>query len=99
MTPKTAPRKAPSVSTLRRRFLAEQKVTDEGPLSGEEIKRLHELTEAASKSNHRLIDAGERLNNIRCAQCAAEMEFADTLKENHAIHGEIAPLLHRLRKA
>lgn len=94
--PKPTAQKSPSVRTLRRRFLSEQKPTIGAPLTPEELKKLRELTDAAAKSNLMLIEAGERVLHIRCALSGAEADYSTVRASNQKLHAEIAPLLHRL---
>jgi len=94
-----APRKRPSNGSAlikaRQSFLDEQKPVP-GPLTLEETQRLHEMVEAASKSNHALIESGFRVQNLRESLVIAETEHANQRHENEKLHAAMAPLLHRL---
>lgn len=89
-------KKSPSLRTLCRQFLAALKPTANAPLSPEEFKKLHDLVEQATKSNHDLIGCGEFVNKIRCALSAAEADLITSRTDNQKLHAEIAPLLNRL---
>lgn len=98
--------KTPSLRTLRRRFLAEQKpVKDasQGKLSADERSKLFDLIDDAQSSNHRLLADSADLEEARAAFDVAkrnveiaEADLANTRAENQRIHAEMAPLFHRL---
>lgn len=57
---------------------------------------MHDLVDIASKSNHALVEAGDRVIHCREMLRQAEEHLVTTRNENQAIHAEIAPLFHRL---
>lgn len=91
------PKAKNSLASMRRRFLKDQKpVTSADRLTADEIGQLHDLVEIASKSTHRVIEAGSEVTTRRELLNLAEAELIAARKENTEIHTKIAPLLHRL---
>lgn len=108
MKTKTASRKALSARTLRRQFLAAQKVAAINteslpPLKEQEYIDLKQKLCALDVSNHTLVSASEEVDNCRAELLAAEMALKQAEEELRAVKEEhqaglrdIAPLLNRL---
>lgn len=92
------PQKSPSLRTLRRQFLAAQKVepVSDQPLSPEELENARNLIHEAHKSNILLVDAGAELQAARAAVQQAKANLTEARNTNSRIHAELAPLLKRL---
>jgi len=98
--------KTPSLRTLRRRFLAEQKPVKDAPAEplshNERCELLNHIDDACS-SNRRLVENSKDLEDARHAFAIAktnlEIAEADLAQErvsNQQIHAAMAPLFHRL---
>ena len=108
MTPKTAPRKTSSARTLRRQFLAAQKVAPTNteslpPLKEQEYIDLKQKLGLMDASHHVLVEASEEVDKCRAELVAAEMALKQAEEELRAVKEEhqaglrdIAPLLNRL---
>jgi|GEM_PF-2826353 len=99
---KTA-KKEPSLRTLRRRFLAEQKTVNLDPLRPDEYTELHAKMERLQESNHELLIASLGVDQCRTDLIETELALQEAedhlrgVKEEHqTAMREIAPLLNRL---
>lgn len=98
--------KTPSLRTLRRRFLAEQKVVNDAPaqpLCHNERCTLLDLIDEAHASNRLLVEDSRDLDEARDAFAIAktnleiaEADLANERATNQRLHAEMAPLFHRL---
>ena len=99
----TPAKKSPSLRTLRRKFLAEQKVENAEPLNSNEYNDLYNKMEALEASNLVLIQASQALDELRgelieaeLALAEAETELRAAREQNQTALREVAPLLNRL---
>ena len=96
-------KKSPSLRTLRRKFLAEQKIVPSDPLRPDEYEELQGKMGRLATLNDSLIkysqDVDERRVELLAAEAALHQAEADlrALKEEHqTAMREAAPLLNRL---